>query len=519
MKKYIIILITLLMTTGVTAQTMTPQEERAINQKVYQVITDYATYASVNTKQKEERFKYLFKDGNIKITNDLMGLSYEQTLTLDEYVKLLRSVHRLKVSVKNIQKGQITDEGNVWNVPVVMDKSISFVGACGYYFDSQAFFKKDYRVRVILAVDKSSGQCQIIELKSEGERLRFPRSYRVLEKHDERDEKLTINDNMVSFNDYKQVMLRSDDVIKYLGGKIDEVTVKDECGHKIHARFSDKAFRIRPNAAFALTDFNKLGGSPDYLSTSKAGEMSFGVDVGYVFPSTGRLQTGVFVGIGMSSNTLTMEMSSNGKTFNSNSDNFDEDGDNYVRHYAIGSDSVGSITQEMKASDIAIPIYLDLEYRVAPTVSVYGDLGLKFQTSTGKLTGSTSHGYTTWGEYSKYGIKEMGRYGEVELNDFGSHRAGDIDIDETGVTKSMAIDALIGLGVRLNIGKSIAIDAGIQYQTGTKSWKTDDKKTDIAHYSQDGDGKASDKFYNFIRHTDGISHGALKATASLIVKF
>ena len=521
MKKHILVLIASIMATAAIAQSLTTQEERRVYQKAYAVVNEYAQAASVYDDNKEDHFKSLFANTSMKIYNDLMSLSEAPTLTVDDYVKTLRSAKTVTVTVKNIRKGQIKDEGDYWSLPIMMEKSISYVNSCGTFFDSQEYFKNNYKLIATLNIDKYSGRCYISALKADGEPVKFPKNYKVLVKNDKRDDKLTINGSILSFNPYDQVLLHPGDKIKYLGSDVEEEKVKGECDNKVYAKYNDRSFRVRPNMAFALTDFNKLSKASNDIKTSKAGEMSFGVDLGYVFPSTGRLQTGVFVGIGLSSNTLTMEMTSNGGTLESNADadNYDEDGDTYTRKYQIGKDSVSSITQEMKASDLAIPVYLDLEYRVAPTVSVYADLGVKFQTSTGKLTGSTSNGYTVWGDYSKTekykGLTEVGKKGEVVLNDFGYHQAGDIEIDDTDPTKSMAIDAILGLGLRLNIGKSFAVDAGIQYQTGTKSWKTSNKSNDLAHYTKEG----GEKFYSFIRHSEGVSHGALKAAVSLLYKF
>jgi len=500
MKKYIFVLIASLMAIGVNAQTMTPQEEREFYQKAYAVISDYAQSATVYNDQKANQFRNLFVRSDIQICNDLMSLSDEPTLTIDNYIKALRTAKSVNVTVKNVRKGQITDKGDTWEMPIRMEKSISYVNGCGTYFDSQAYFKKDYKVVATMSLDKSTGRCRISALDADGERIQFPKNYTVLVKKDERDNKLTIDGAIVQFNPYDQVMLHPGYKIKYLGSDVEEELVKGECDRKIHAGYNDRTFRVRLNGGFAVTNFNKLSNAGDGLEAKSAGEMSFGVDLGYVFPSKGRLQTGVFVGVGISKSSLEMEYKPSGDIVAKNVQ--DIDGDTYDRYY----ENVNGFTQKMEASNIAIPLYLDLEYRVAPAVSVYADLGVKAYLSGGDNT-ATTKGYTTKGVYSKYNNLEIKDIPELGLT---SYSGGSIEVDETGVKSKTAIDALLGLGLRYNIGKSVAVDAGVQYLTGTKSWES--TKGEVMTYA------GVDKV-NLLRKSEGITHGALKATVSLIYKF
>ena len=87
-----------------------------------------------------------------------MSLSEAPTLTVDDYVKTLRSAKTVTVTVKNIRKGQIKDEGDYWSLPIMMEKSISYVNSCGTFFDSQEYFKNNYKLIATLNIDKYSGR-------------------------------------------------------------------------------------------------------------------------------------------------------------------------------------------------------------------------------------------------------------------------------------------------------------------------------------------------------------------------
>ena len=501
MKKYIFILIASVLATTVTAQRITPQEEREFYQKAYDIINVYAQSANVDDDRNVMRFMDLFESKDLNIFNDLMSLSYDATLSVENYIQLLHEADMVNVVVKNVQKlGEITDDGKAWQLQLAFEKSISFVSKCNTLFDSQEFFGHDYRLLATLSLDKSSGECRIVGLDADGAVEPFPKDYRVLCKVDERDNNLDINGTYVKFV-MDQKLLRPGEKLSYRGAPVDVVDMPNQCDHKVVANYSDKSWRVRVGGSFAVSGFNKLDGGQD-ITTTNDSEMGFGLDFGYVFPSKSHLRIGLFAGVGLSMNNLTMEMD---KKDHSTTGVVDIDGDTYERMYIVKK---GNISQELKATDIAIPVYFDFEYEFNSIVSAYADLGLKAQMSSGKMT-TNIDSYTTSGKYTDYGseliienISELG---------FGERTSNDAEYDENGASTSMAIDALLGLGLRININKSFAFDAGIQYQIGGKSWKSNEG--DIFSYSGDKDK------VNLLRKAGGISHNALKVGASLIFKF
>ena len=508
MRKYIYALLALMMAMTVSAQKLTPQEEREFYQKAYDVINIYAQSAKLSDDRDVSRFSDLFESNKINIFNDLMSLSYEPELPVSKYIRLLREADMQTVTVKDVQKiGQVEDKGSVWQLSLSFNKNISFVSKCNTLFDSHEFFGQDYRLLMTISMDKSTGSCYISGIQADGPFELFPKDYRVLVKTDERDNNLDIMGTYVKFV-MDQKLLRPQEKLSYRGAKVKEKNMEGQCDHKVYADYNDKAWRVRIGGAYALSGFNKLSDTDD-ITTSKDNEMGFGLDIGYVFPSTSHLRVGVFAGVGLSMNNLTMKLTPKGKDLEYNAPgSADEDGDPYTRMYEM-IDNKG-ITQEIEATDIAIPLYADIEYEFNSIISIYADLGVKFQTSTGKLSANIGN-YRTWGVYSGYGEPlTIGKDDNVILNDFGNKES--IGIDEEGFTKSMAIDGLVGLGLRFNINKSFAFDAGVQYQIGSNSWKGE--KGNIFSYSlKDGDK------VNLLRKTNGISHNALKIAASLIFKF
>ena len=281
---------------------------------------------------------------------------------------------------------------------------------------------------------------------------------------------------------------------------------------------NDKSFRIRANMGYSLSGFNKLTDGASSIQTPTDNEMSFGLDFGYVLPSTSKFYLGFFVGIGLSSNNLKMTMAPGDEISIACPKDADEDGDAYTRHYVLKNNG---ITQELKASDIIIPVYADFEYQLIPILSVYADLGLRIQMSSGKWTADIDD-YETYGQYNNY--NNLVIKGDVNLNGFGNWGKKAIDVDESGWNAKTTINALMGAGLRLNLTKSFAFDAGVQYLMGGNSW--DGSKGDIFSYSLpdnyqnlEAKQKAMGDKVNLLNKTGGIKHDALRVSASLIYKF
>lgn len=542
MKKYITLIVASLMALTSMSQRISVDDEREFYGKALQLLKDYAKCASVSDDEKEYRFGDLF-DKRMHICNDLMSLSHEDTLSVDEYVEILRAAKNVTVVVKDIEKvGPVKKNGNAWVFPIVFKKGISY-SKDGIWFDSHDWFGQYYPLRAELSFDEVTRECRISKLEADFAKgwLSFDKeSCWVLQRADtldmddnlnhklnvrnrKRDNKLTVNGKSIRWNLLSQVLLKKDDVVRYNGSEVELKELSNIDGIRIYrANYNDKSFRVRANMGYSLSDFNQLTDANSLISISENKEMSFGVDFGFVFPTTSKFYFGVFSGLNMSSNNFTMNL---GSTVGSEITDIkectaDEDGDTYTRHYVLKGTGV---SQQLKATNLTIPVYGDLEYQLTPLLSAYADLGVLIRMSSGTWSAHID-GYETSGIYSQsqYGGVEI--KGDVNLNGFGSWGPRDMDVDDEGMAKSMAIHALAGLGLRLNLNNSFALDAGVQYLTGGKSWKMNSDKKYIFDYTRPLDAttakdKAQGDRVNLLRQSSGIKSGAFRVTASLIYKF
>lgn len=541
MKKCILMIVASLMAIPSKAQTISVEEERGFYQKVYALFTEYAQSASLSDEAEQYTFRKLFANGEMLICNDLMSLDHSEKLSVDEYISILQDAKRVKVVVRNIKKdGAVEDAGDAWVVPIAFEKGMSY-SKSGTLFSSFDYFGKYYRLRAELSLNKTTGECYISKLEADPQHewLSFPEKFVVLERTREddnkrnykRDSKLTINGQEINWNLYGQIILHDDDKVKYNNSLVDLeiITAGKGGGTKIRANYNDKAFRVRANVGYSLSDFNTLADAASSISVSDNKEMSFGVDVGYVFPSTSKFYFGIFTGLNMSSSNFTMNMAPDVKSdiTDIKECTADEDGDKYTRRYVLSGNGV---SQKLKATNMTIPLYGDFEYQMTPLLSVYADLGVKFQLTSGTWSAHIDD-YETSGIYETYGNTEIkgGLKGkDVNLNGFGEWEGRDMEVDEEGMEKSMSIHALAGLGLRFNLNKSFAFDAGVQYMTSGTSWKINKSKDSIFDYElpvgattpeAEAEAKAQGDKVNLMRQTSGLKNGAFKVTASLIYKF
>lgn len=511
-----ILLIASLMATAVVAD-VSPRVQRDFNSKAYELIKTYARASQMSDYRDKAQFFDLFDSPEIKICNDLMGLSYEPTLSVNKYAELLEAADMVNVSLREVKKeDEIVEEDGLLRMRLSFYKRISLLSPCKTLFDSYDFFGRDYHMLMTLVYYPETGECRVRELNSYGDRLVFPSNYRVLVYTDKRDNNLDINGKYFKFL-LEQKVLRPTDRLYYRGARVKEKDMKDQCDRKVFATYNDKSWRVRLNGGFAVSDFNKLGNSTD-INVNKNGETSFGLDFGYIFPSSSHLRFGVFAGLGLSLNNIDLSMNPSGTDLTID-DGYDVDGEEYERHYeGIGGGDF-TVKQKMSATDLTVPVYVDMEYEFNSIFSIYVDAGLKFTLPMSDDIKIENSKFKTYGIYNYGGELKIEQY----INNFGIHGPDSLVADKGDLSAKTTVDCLLGFGARVNITKSIAIDAGLQYQFGGNSWTSTGKN--IFSYKEDSEAKAKDYLnpgvdgVNLMNRVGSLKHSALKANISLIFKF
>lgn len=527
MKKYIIILVALLSATSAMAQEITPKQERDFYRKAYDLVRNYAKVSQISDDRTATQFYDLFESPHLRIANDLMSLSNKPDLSVSEYIDLLRKADMVTVGLSDVKKyGDIIEEDGLLKLELSFSKNISFVSPCNSFFDSRDFFGKDYNMGMTIVYDPATDECKISELKFYEPKLKFPKDYRVLVKYDSRDNNLDINGKYVNFL-MDQKVLRPSDQLYYRGAKVQEKDIEGQCDHKVYAQYNDKSWRVRLNGGFAVMGSEKLGKKSDYITVDKKSDMSFGLDLGYVFPTTSHLRFGVFTGVCCSINDFNLKMEHKGE-LNLKKCDQDVDGQTYNRIYE-GTDSVIRISQEMNSKNFTVPLYLDLEYEFNSIFSVYADAGIRISMPLNNKTTVSNKALKISGAYETYNAPNgntliINQY----INNFGTHEESNyLQTDNDAAETKLSIDGILGIGARVNLTKSLAIDAGIQYQLGLgDKWKmtsTDNKS--IFRYELHDNKNSTDPlndgidYVNLMKEVESLKLSALKVNISLIYKF
>ncbi len=518
MKKIIILFVASLLATSIAAQ-VSPQEQRDFNRKAYEVIKTYSSASQMRDHRDKAQFLDLFEDTETKICNDLMGLNYDPALSVNKYAELLGNADMVTVNIRDVKKDEpIVEKDGKLLMSLSFLKRISLLSPCNTFFDSFDFFGRDYNMTMTLVYDPQTGVCQIRELTSNGVKPEFPSDYRVLVQTDKRDKNLDINGKYINFQ-LGQKILRPSDRIFYRGARVKEKEMKDQCDRKVFATYRENSWRIRINGGIGVTNFYKLGNSTE-VEVNKNNENSLGIDFGYVFPTTSHFRIGIFAGVGISLNNLGISMVPTGNDLIIKNSNQDIDGNIYDRIYECKNGDF-SLRQNMKITDLMIPLYADFEYEINSIFSIYSDLGIKLTHHLKNETTIENNEFYVSGIYPTYQDLIIDRY----INNFGVHQVNSLQASSNGLTLKNSIDGIIGLGARFNLSKSIALDAGLQYQIGGESIVADQTNSLFSYKLNEGgvvDGETLNigvDSANLMYKVGSLKHNALRTNISLIFKF
>lgn len=163
MKRIFISAILLLGICGIraTAQEFPETEIRRMNLQVLENIEKLEDLSAIDGALRAEEFMAMFRDRKARVYNDLIGVSAESSLPLDEYVSHLRKMKDVSVSFFNVEKTKPFVSAGSLCVLVSFDKIISYRDSKNIHYSSADFFGCPHRVEVLFAYDDFDGTCHI----------------------------------------------------------------------------------------------------------------------------------------------------------------------------------------------------------------------------------------------------------------------------------------------------------------------------------------------------------------------
>lgn len=143
------------------AQEFPETEIRKMNLLLVENIEKLEGLSSVSGALQAEEYMSMFRDRNVHVYNDLMGVSADKYIPLTEYVQALRKMSDVQVSFSNVTKSKpFVSAGSLCTL-VSFDKTISYRDSRNVLYSSDDMYGAPYRVEVLFAYDDFDGTCYI----------------------------------------------------------------------------------------------------------------------------------------------------------------------------------------------------------------------------------------------------------------------------------------------------------------------------------------------------------------------
>ncbi len=406
----------------IAAQSLDNVSRRKMNLAVLNALDDYQLATAINSKSDKYRFLQLFDTPDALIFCDLFnsGESYKTKITVHDYADfLMNKCENVNADITDIRKGDFYyDSESVWHCKVTLDKTLTFNDMNGVLFPPFVGQPVPFTLEVDLIYDGGSGRMKIHSIDCLNPDGFVPMTnYYIVQRNRERKDSLrdcrvTINRQPLEFNSFGQAFARKGRIDYWdYDVKVDKKLIaEDDPYEMIILNYKRKNFRIKARYGMTYNSRYDIRSASDFTKKESSGKEA-GVDLGFSF-SVGRgFRFGLFTGAAASLSTMNLSADNITYEYATN----DEAGLEYTRNY-----NIKSAAQDVKFMDVAVPLYMNLNFRIARGVSLYFDLGgrayfnLMADVSPMELNGSI---------ISKYTAKTDNETFNISTNEFLSPKA------------------------------------------------------------------------------------------------
>lgn len=497
-------------------------QRRALNAAL-NTVDEYLVWSTISNDEAYYEFLNLFANKESMIYNDLLGVKTGNALSVEEYAKTLRQkLENKKIFIRNIRnEGVFYEEGKTL-IRLSLDKEISYIDSCGTYYSSSEFYENNnYRLTLNLDYDSTKNECKIIGING---RIDSPKklaaNHFAFQRTSNRDNSIRYKGEMLKFNSYDQTLLDGDSDPKSLRKNFsydnpDMGLIPQSGDCQVTMRYKMRRFRLRPYFAIGLGKAFSLDGD-DILSNSKSSGMSFGLDFGMGVLSKRSFSMGVYTGVGLSMSSMDLSYVNKDYSFESDAD---VDGDNYTRHYENLD-----LSQKIKINELNIPLYFDFDIKLAKSLSLYVNLGARFDLNMSHKIDVTEGSAYVYGMYPKYGNLRLDEH--WGFNGFGTHQYNNADLLSSDLidVNSFTICGLGGFGLRYNLHRiPLSIEAGMNIVMGlTKLVETSNVSTTNDNqivYNTVSGRESTEHVHNLTEMLNSIKRQQLRIHIGMIYKF
>lgn len=391
------------MSGSLAAQSLDNVTRRKMNFAVLNALDDYQLATAINSRSDKYRFIQLFESPEALIFCDLFnsGESYKTKVTVQDYADfLMNKCENVNADITDVRKGNFFyDSELAWHCKVTLDKTLTYNDMNGVLFPPFAGSLSPFRLEVDLVYDENSGRMKIHSIDCLNPDGFVPMTdYYIVQRNKERkdslrDSRVTIKRQPLEFNSFGQAFANKGRIEYWdYDVKVDKKLIaEDDPYEMIILNYKRKNFRIKAHYGMTYNSRYDIRSASNFTKKESAGKEA-GVDLGFSFSASKGFRFGLFTGAAASLSTMNLAMDNIVYEYKTN----DGAGQEYVRNY-----NIKSAAQDVKFMDVAVPLYMNLNFRIARGVSLYFDLGgrayfnLMADVSPMTLSGIVISKYTT----------------------------------------------------------------------------------------------------------------------------
>lgn len=224
----------------------------------------------------------------------------------------------------------------------------------------------------------------------------------------------------------------------------------------IAAARGEERFSVKAHVDFCLGSPYTLKSAAKDITSKGSHSNDYGVDFGYTFLKVGAFRLSGNTGLVITPGNQTL-VAGPMEYHYATDGSADQDGNPYIRYT-----ETGTISQKYNTTQLNIPLYADIDWRLHRRISLFAQAGMRFGFNVSSKTASTSGTVTSYGVYPEYGDLVID---DDYINDFGTRDVTGAMSGKASVRKFIP-QLMVGFGARVNIWKPLWAELNFGYRYG-----------------------------------------------------
>lgn len=451
MRKLVLVFILALLASSTYAQKPTNAQSRQMNLLAIELMDRYEANSTLRNKQTKSRFLRMFESSDTEIFCDLYHNAdcYCQQIPVANYVSFVEQSQSniYKCQLSNIQKDRVRYVDGKWYYSLTFDREIVYSDSNEVLFplgvdEDGNDARQIHKLAMTLVFDSNLEAAFIHSLTAQNTETP-DRSQKAIivkrceAKYQKFEHAVTSDGQHLRYNSFDQALVSShsfkhpdEDVL------ISTERICDQQAYElIKLNYSVMLLRLRLRNEIAPVMYSMV----ENPNLGKGGSFgySIGADLGATFRLGKNLKGGFYVGAALTMSNFTARVKDIGDYAISFS-NFK--GQRVERSY-----SIDRVVQRAKFTDLAIPIYFNLESKLTKELGLVFDLGAKAYISLDRQCGNA--------------IAE----GRVDGKEFASAYIGETSISGAGFDASLFFSAGVDYMI---VPRKLYIEGKLGYERG-----------------------------------------------------